>query len=234
MRIADMTWMQVEEYLKTDDLCVLPLGSTEQHAYLSLAVDAILSERMAVDAAEPLGVPVFPGLAYGITPYFMGYPGTVTLSPETYERVLREVLESLVHHGFRKIFVVNGHGGNAAARPAAEAWVSTHAGVSLRWHDWWKAPETLAAVRAIDADASHASWMEGFPWTQVAGVEPPGGHKASVDLSGRETLTPEAFRDRLGDGSFGGYYTRPDEELLAVWGVAVEETRTLMTQGWPS
>ena len=80
MKIAEMTWMQVEGYLQRDDRCVLPLGSTEQHAYISLATDSILSERLALDAAEPLGIPVFPVLAYGITPYFMSYPGTVSTS----------------------------------------------------------------------------------------------------------------------------------------------------------
>jgi len=119
-------------------------------------------------------------------------------------------------------------------RPGAEAWAATHENVTVRWHDWWKAPRTMAAVRQIDQEASHASWMEGFPWTQVAGVEAPTGHKASVDLSGREKLTAGAFRERLGDGSFGGYYTRPTDELLAVWAVAVEETRALMEEGWGS
>ena len=60
MQITDMNWMQVEAYLEHDDRCVLPLGSVEQHAYLSLAVDSILSQKIAVDAAEPLGIPVFP------------------------------------------------------------------------------------------------------------------------------------------------------------------------------
>ena len=60
MRLHDMNWMQVEEYLRTDDRVVLPLGSTEQHGYLSLGVDVILSERVSVEAAEPLGVPVLP------------------------------------------------------------------------------------------------------------------------------------------------------------------------------
>ena len=68
MRIAEMNWMMVEEYLTRDNRCVLPLGSTEQHAYLSLSVDSILAERLATEAAEPLGVPVFPAMAYGITP----------------------------------------------------------------------------------------------------------------------------------------------------------------------
>ncbi len=48
-----MNWMQVEEHLQRDDRVVLPLGSTEQHAYLSLATDSILAERVAVEAAEP-------------------------------------------------------------------------------------------------------------------------------------------------------------------------------------
>src|SRR5476651_151005 len=84
MRIAEMNWMMVEEYLTRDDRCVLPLGSTEQHAYLSLSVDSILAERLAIEAAEPLGVPVFPVLAYGITPYFRAFPGTITLRMQTY------------------------------------------------------------------------------------------------------------------------------------------------------
>src|ERR671927_686478 len=103
MRISDMNWMMVEEYLKRDDRCVLPLGSTEQHAYLSLSVDSILSERIAVEAAEPLGVPVFPVLAYGITPYFRAFPGTVSLRISTYLSVVRDILDSLAGPGFRRI-----------------------------------------------------------------------------------------------------------------------------------
>ena len=68
MRVSESNWQQIEAYLKNDDRAILPLGSTEQHAQLSLSVDSILSERVAVEAAEPLGIPVFPVVAYGITP----------------------------------------------------------------------------------------------------------------------------------------------------------------------
>jgi hypothetical protein len=88
------------------------VGSIEQHGYLSLAVDAILAERVAVEAAEPLGVPVFPVLNYGITPYFLKYPGTVSLRLETYQRIVADILESLTAAGFTRILFVNGHGGN--------------------------------------------------------------------------------------------------------------------------
>ncbi len=79
MKVSETNWMQLADYLKQDDRAIVPLGSTEQHAYLSLATDAILSERVALEAAEPLGVPVFPALAYGITPNFLAFPGSVNL-----------------------------------------------------------------------------------------------------------------------------------------------------------
>lgn len=232
MRVSEMTWMHVEAYLESDDRCVLPLGSTEQHAYVSLSTDAILAERVASDAAEPLGVPVFPALSYGITPYFMAFPGTVTLSPATYERVLTELLDSIRSHGFRRILIVNGHGGNARARPAAEAWADREGDVELRWHDWWRAPRVRGKVDEIDPDASHASWMETFPWTRVEGVELPAGHKSPVDLSNRDELSPDGFREVIGDGSFGGDYQRSDQEMAAVWEVVVSEVRERLAEGW--
>src|SRR5580765_3187049 len=112
MKIGDMNCMQVEERLTRDRRAVVPVGSTEQHGYLSLAVDAILAERVASEAAEPLGVPVFPTLNYGITPYFLAYPGTVSLRLETYQRIVADILESLAVTGFKRILFVNGHGGN--------------------------------------------------------------------------------------------------------------------------
>src|SRR3712207_2053656 len=89
MHISQMHWQQVEDYLKRDDRAVLPIGSTEQHAYLSLSVDSILAERVALEAAAPLEVPVFPVLPYGIAPYFRNYPGSMTLRAETYLCVVR-------------------------------------------------------------------------------------------------------------------------------------------------
>ena len=84
-----MNWMQVEEYLRHDDRAVLPLGSTEQHSHLRLTVDCILPERVAAEAAEPLGVPVFPVVPYGVTPYFREFPGSISLRVETHLRVVR-------------------------------------------------------------------------------------------------------------------------------------------------
>lgn len=232
VRIADLNWMQVEDYLRFDDRCVLPLGSTEQHAYISLATDSILAERIALAAAEPLGIPVFPALPYGITPYFMAFPGTVTVSVSTYEQLLVELLAGIRRHGFRRILIVNGHGGNRPARPAVEEWAARRSGVVVRWHDWWSAPDVRAAVEAVDSDASHASWMETYEWTRVEGVTLPDEHKESVDLGGRDDMSLAGFREQLGDGSFGGWYERPAEVMDAVWQTGVRETRARLTDDW--
>ena len=232
MKISDLNWMQVEAYLQHDDRAVVPLGSTEQHAYLSLSVDSILAERVAVEAAEPLGVPVFPVLAYGITPYFRAYPGTVSLRVETYLRLVQDVIESLVSSGFRRILLVNGHGGNAPANALATEWMADHPEVRINYHEWWRAPQTWARVQAIDPAASHASWMENFPWTRLPGVAMPDAHKLLPDVTGQVRKVGSELRDWIGDGNFGGYYQRPDAEMLAIWQVAVAETRALLTDGW--
>lgn len=232
MKISDMNWMQVEAYLAEDDRAVLPLGSTEQHAYLSLSVDSILSERVGVEAAEPLGVPVYPVVAYGLTPYFADYPGTISLRIETYTRVVRDIFDSLRTQGFKRILVVNGHGGNQPAGALAIEYMAEHPDFTVKFHNWWAAPETMAKVREIDPVASHASWMENFPWTRLAAATPPHHQKPMIDLARMRLMSPKAVRDYLGDGNFGGVYERPDEEMLTIWRIAVEETRALLEGPW--
>jgi len=232
MRISDMNWMQVEAYLEHDARAVLPLGSTEQHAYLSLSTDSILAARVAEEAAAPLGVPVFPVVSYGLTPYFQAYPGTVTLRVETYIRLVRDLLDSLHHSGFRRILIVNGHGGNTPAEGLVTEWMADHPGAQVKFHNWWNAPATWAKVQAVDPVASHASWMENFPWTRLIGVALPATQKAVVARPGKARLVGDAMRAAYGDGNYGGYYQRGDDEMLALWAVAVSETRALLVDGW--
>jgi creatinine amidohydrolase len=232
MRISEMNWMMVEEYLSRDDRAVLPLGSTEQHAYLSLSVDSILAERLAVEAADPVGVPVFPVLAYGITPYFRAVPGTVTLRIETYMSIVRDILDVMAEQGFKRILIVNGHGGNTPAQGMIGEWMADHPGVRVKFHNWWNAPKVWAQVEAIDSIASHASWMENFPWTRLAKIDVPREQKAMSDSEKLRRLDPKSLREYLKDGNFGGRYQRDDEEMMKIWGVGVEEIRGLLTEGW--
>ncbi|WP_284614904.1 creatininase family protein [Aquabacterium humicola] len=229
MRIRDMNWMQVEALLKTgEDRVVLPLGSIEQHAWLSLAVDALLAEAVAVDAAEPLGVPVFAAQPYGYTPTYMAFPGTVTLKLATLLAVLGDIVESLHHHGFRRVLVVNGHGGNSAGASLAQELMARLPGLKLRWHNWWSAPKTWAFVQAQDREASHASWMENFASTRLAGVVPPTAPKPLVDYARMALMDPVDKRAYLGDGCYGGRYEVPAEVSDQLWRIAVDETRAAL------
>jgi creatinine amidohydrolase len=227
-----MNWMQVEDYLKHDDRAVVPLGSTEQHAYLSLMVDTIIPEKLAREAAEPLGIPVFPVIPYGISPYFTAFPGTISLRLETYVALIRDVLDSLSGAGFRRIIFVNGHGGNAPGASFAAEWMADNPGHKVKTFNWWIDPKTVAKMKEFDTVGSHASWMENFPWTRLEGVMLPDGQKPLFDYARKAVLDPAEFREALGDGNYGGFYQRPDEEMMAIWDAAVAEAREVMEQGW--
>src|SRR5271165_6057298 len=156
MRISEMDWRMIEDWVRHDDRAVLPLGSTEQHAGLSLMTDAILAERVAVEAAEPLGIPVFPAIPFGLAPYFQAFPGSITLRVATLCALVSDVLDSLKRGGFRRIVIVNGHGGNQPAAALAQEWMMDNPDCCVRTHDWWRAPLTLARVQATDKVAGHA------------------------------------------------------------------------------
>lgn len=224
--------MQVESLIQTEDRCIIPLGCCEQHSTLSLATDSILAERVSIEAADPLGVPVFPAVPYGVTPGFMAYPGTVTIELATYCALVKEIISSVTQYGFRRVLIVNGHGGNTPARAAVQEWASRETGIRVQWHDWWNAPKTMAAVTCIDPIASHASWSENFPWTRLEGVEAPTGGKTPIDLNLLRQMNAREVRKYLGDGNFAGAYIREDDEMEAIWKVAVEETRSLLNDGW--
>jgi creatinine amidohydrolase len=232
MKIRDMNWMQVETYLERDDRCILPLGSVEQHGYLSLAVDETLAERVAIEAAEPLGIPVFPAVPYGLAPYFSAYPGSMTLRVDTYVQLVRELLDGLRRSGFRRVLIVNGHGGNQPAGALAIEYAMDHPEMRVRFHNWWAAPRTMAAVTEVDPIGTHASWMENFPWTRVLGAEAPADAKPPVNMEMLRLLPPEGVRAYLGDGNCGGVYQHPDEAMQRIWSVAVEETRALLDGPW--
>jgi len=232
MRISEMNWMMVEEYLRRDNRAGLPLGCTEQHAYLSLSTDSILAERLAVEAAEPLGIPVFPVLAYGITPYFRAFPGTITLRVETYMLVLREILDAMSEHGFKQILIVNGHGGNTPAQGLVGEWIADHPDVRIKFHNWWNARKFGHKYRRLIQSLRMRRGWKIFRGTRLAKVSLPAEQKPMSDSEKLRRLDPKSLREYLNDGNYGGLYQRDDEEMMKIWYTAVEETRELLCEDW--
>ncbi len=232
MLIKEMNWFQVEEYLKHDDRVILPLGSTEQHAYLSLCTDFILSSRISEEAGERMGIPVYPGLPFGMAAYFTDFPGTMNIRPDTYGALVTDILDSLYQSGFRRIFLVNGHGGNSPVQTFIGNWLNQHQDARVVIHNWWAAPEVMKRVRAISTNASHASWMENFPWNRIAGVDMPEEEKPGINPVKLSQLSARAVRKYIGDGNYGGEYQRSDEEMMDIWRAGVDETCQLLDNAW--
>ncbi|WP_394691793.1 creatininase family protein [Hoeflea sp.] len=232
MKVAEMNWRDVEAAAARDPRCVLPIGSTEQHAQLSLCVDLILAEKVACDAAEPLNVPVFPVIPYGLAPYFNAYPGTISLRVETLMAVVRDVVASLRLAGFKQILIVNGHGGNNPVGALAQELMAEYGDISVKFHNWWNAPATWEKIQSIDTSGSHANWMENFPWTRLAHATAPKGTKPMVDMALMRASPPAKARELLGDGSFGGAWQRPDADMLKIWETGVIETRAALQGPW--
>ena len=100
----------------------------------------------------------------------------------------------------------------------------------VKFHNWWNAPRTFEKVKEIDPVASHASWMENFPGP----VCPESSNRRTrpmVDLERMRTFGPEGVREILQEGNFGGYFQRSDEDMNAIWSVAIDETRALI-ENW--
>ncbi|MEM6711016.1 MAG: creatininase family protein [Pseudomonadota bacterium] len=234
MKVADMNWRDVEASAAHDPRCILPIGSTEQHAQLSLCVDLILAEKVSVDAAHSLNIPVFPVVPYGLAPYFNAYPGTICLRLETLMAVVRDVVASLYRSGFQKILIVNGHGGNNPVAALAQELMAEYGDISIKFHNWWNSPKTWSKAQTIDKTGSHANWMENFPWTRLAHAPAPEGEKPQVDMNLMKASPPDVVRDILDDGAFGGPWQRSDSEMLALWEVGVTEVREALQGPWPT
>jgi creatinine amidohydrolase len=232
MRFYDCTWMDLELYLESDDRVVLPLGSVEQHAYLSLGTDAIIAERAAVDAAAPLGVPVLPALPFGLAPTFTAYPGTISLPISLYLELVGGMLDALYAQGFRRVLLANGHAGNSPAENLAKEWASTHDDAQALYHPLLLDQQVWGKAAAIDADAGHASWVENFPWTRVGDRALPPDRKPMVDRSAMRVAGAKRVRELLGDGSTGGPYAVDDERMLELWTAAVTSVRNALECGW--
>ncbi len=115
--LADLTYVDIGEYLKEKDTVLIPMASTEQHGpHLPLKTDTVTAEEVARRVSEILEVLHTPCLWAGYSPQHMYAPGsgrgTITLRAETLLNLMYDVARSCIHHGFNRIIFVNGHGSN--------------------------------------------------------------------------------------------------------------------------
>ncbi len=210
MRFESLNWMDVEKYLEQDDRLIFVTGACEQHGYLSLLTDIKIPLALADSAAQQTGVLVAPPLNFGSSPYFLSYPGTLSLRVTTLLAVVEDMVRSAYRQGFRRMLVLNGHGGNDPARSHLGDLMDSMPGLKLVWYDWWRSHSIEAVAIRHEIKPSHANWLEAFPFTIVTDL--PGEAKAPPKVPSA-VMDPDTARQVYGDGSFGGPY-RADETIM--------------------
>jgi creatinine amidohydrolase len=127
MHLSDATWTDVHD--ADTDLALLPVGSTEQHGpHAPLGTDAYHAETVAEAGADRHDgeVVVAPAVPVGVAEEHRRFDGTLWVSPDTFRDYVRDVVGSLAHHGFDRVVVVNGHGGNVPALGEVTARITRH------------------------------------------------------------------------------------------------------------
>jgi creatinine amidohydrolase len=162
MRLEELNWFDVESYLENDNRLILVLGACEQHGYLSLLTDVKIPLALADAASQMTNVLVAPPLNFGSSPYFLAYPGTLSLRLATLLDLVEDLVRSAYRQGFRRFLVLNGHGGNDGARARLFELANQLPNLHLSWYAWWQSHSVEAVARAHDLKPSHASWLEVF------------------------------------------------------------------------
>jgi creatinine amidohydrolase len=148
MLLADMSWDEAQAYLAREDRLIFPIGAHEQHGrHLGLGCDFHIAEVIAQRTGERTNLAVAPTFAYGMSLHHMQFPGTLSLKPATLIHALEDIFRTAHTHGFRRILIVNGHGGNTASIESALAVVANERqGLRVKNYEWWKEPEILRMV----------------------------------------------------------------------------------------
>lgn len=209
MRLDELNWMDVEKYLQHEDRLIFVVGACEQHGYLSLLTDVKVPMALADAASQRTGVLVAPPVNFGVSPYFLAYPGTISLRLNTFVDLVEDLVRSAYGQGFRRFLFLNGHGGNDSARARLYELSNQLSGLHLAWYSWWTSHSVEVVAQKYALKPSHANWLEAFPFTQVA--ELPGDEKTPPFVQG--LLSADEARFVYGDGSFGGPY-QADEAVM--------------------
>jgi len=225
MRIEDVNWMDVEEYLKHDDRLMLVVGACEQHGYLSLLSDVKIPLALADAASKLTGVLVAPPVNFGSSPYFLAYPGTLSLRLSTLLDAVEDIVLSAHGQGFKRILILNGHGGNSGVKMRLGELANEFSDLKIQWYAWWMAHSVEEIAIRHDIKPEHANWLEAFPFTIVSDL--PEGEKVPPHVPS-DVMDAKTARVVYGDGSFGGKYQVPEGVMDEVFEAVLADILQLL------
>lgn len=218
--IADLTFVDIQEYLKTKDLILVPIASTEQHGpHLPLKTDTVTAEEVSRRVADIIGVLYTPCIWTGYSPQHMHEPGqgrgTITVRPETLLNLMYDVARSLIHHGFNRIIFVNGHGSNVKVVDPVLRKLRYETGALIGFvkpymENYVGLMQGLMENPAEETPGWHASELETSQMLAhdvVKGTHYVRMERATKTLAHIPSFLPETFRkhDGMPDVNFEGY-----------------------------
>jgi len=209
-----LTWPEVKEYLKKNDVVLVPVGSNEQHGkHLAVDNDSFTALQVSRRVAEKTGVLVAPAVPFGYSPHHMGFPGTITVSFENLVNLYKDVCKSLLKHGFKKIVLMNAHGGNTNAIAETLRQMKQETGVTI--YSTMVFPGSWArevVQQTITTPGGHADEMETSVGLYLGqrvlmnqaekGVPPPSSSTLRQKYAGKFTTVSD-FHERTMSGSMG-------------------------------
>lgn len=216
MYLANMNYREVEEYLKSSDTILIPVGSLENHGlHLPLGTDFLIPDEIARLIDSKSRLLIAPTVHYGATDDLCGFPGTVSIGTEGLIALLKSICDQLYRCGFRHFLILNGHGGNTAAIQA----VGMHLyrkGAYLANLNWW-----------LMAGQLNPAWAGGHG----GGEETAGILALDPKLVKQEYLNlPEGVRNDLGDTLPSGAWTNVVYKGVSV--AVPREIKDITDNGW--
>ena len=181
MHLDRLTWPEVKKEIENGrDIVVVPFGSTEQHGrHLPLATDSVMGDEFGWAIADRLDAFLAPTVRFGCSQHHLAFPGTISLSEDTFQKIVSDVVASLSHHGFRTILLLPTHGGNF--KPLATAYAKLEAVENVR----------ILAFTDLEGMVNAA-----FKSSGASGVDPAqsGAHSGEWETSLMLTLRPEQVK----------------------------------------
>jgi creatinine amidohydrolase len=159
-RLAELNWKEFRDLVpEKHDAVVIPIGTVEAHGGIPLGTDIIIPEYLAERLGERLGLVIAPTVNYGVTRTLLPYPGSHTVASETFRQYVTEIFAGFGRMGFRKLVVVNGHGGHIDELKEAAQTAYREAGLfTIVLHWWLMVPE--ASTEVFGAEGGHAAAEE--------------------------------------------------------------------------
>ncbi|MEM8931880.1 MAG: creatininase family protein [Acidobacteriota bacterium] len=166
---ADRTWTELRDLDRAAAVIILPIGAVEAHGpHLPLSTDRIIALAMAEEGARQLredGVEalILPPLDYTAAPFAAGFPGTISLRPETVTAVVVDIATALRDHGFGHLVLANAHFDPVHLRSLYDAvrMIEAAGGLIVTFPDVTRRPWALRLTDEFKSGACHAGCYEG-------------------------------------------------------------------------